>query len=96
MSEWTVRLPIKDAGHIAPDDFRLAVAPGAFNLHLRGREDIPLLAGETAHALAPAGCSWRLGDVTAFGTQKLFHIELTLAKATRGLWRADLLRTALI
>ena len=49
---WTVVLPIKE-GSVDADDVRVAVAADAFNLHLVGQEEMPLLAGELHGRVLP-------------------------------------------
>lgn len=94
--EWTLSVPIKVSDHMTEDDFRLAVAPDSFNLHVRGQEEAPLLAGETSRRLDPTGSSWRLSAVRMDGTQRVRSIEVTLKKAEAIYWREDLIAKALV
>ena len=44
------------------------VRSAAFNIHLAGQEDTPLLAGELFGRLLPHKCSWRLNPLRDGGT----------------------------
>eukprot|EP00966_Prymnesium_polylepis_P077228 1788966-Prymnesium_polylepis.1 len=90
------QVPIKDCPEtgFTHDDLRLAVADDAFNLHVVGQEEAPILAGETAGALDPSGCSWRVGRASKKkGTQMAVNIELTLRKAAGSRWGHQLIKT---
>ena len=47
------------------------VRSAAFNIHLAGQEDTPLLAGELFGRLLPHKCSWRLNPLRDGGTGEL-------------------------
>lgn len=46
------------------------VRSDAFNIHLAGQEDTPLLAGELFGRLLPHKCSWRLNPLREGGTEE--------------------------
>ena len=89
---WTVVLPIKE-GAVDADDVRVAVAADAFNLHLVGQEEMPLLAGELHGRVLPDRCSWKVRPAyAADGVARTMEVAVTLRKAEPANW-VDLIKT---
>ena len=88
---WTVLLPVRDR-LVAAADLRVAVRSDAFNIHLAGQEDTPLLAGELFGRLLPHKCSWRLNPPRDGDAGEQAEVAVTLFKAEPATW-PDLIKT---
>ena len=58
--------------------WHVQVRSDAFNIHLAGQEDAPLLAGELFGRLLPDKCSWRLNPPRDGGTEEQAAERLAL------------------
>ena len=77
---------------VAAADLRVAVRSDAFNIHLAGQEDTPLLAGELFGRLLPHKCSWRLTSPRDGDAGEQAEVAVTLFKAEPATW-PDLIKT---
>ena len=86
---WEVHVPIR-WGVAHADEWRVAVTPRAFSVHVAGLDEAPFLAGETVGPLIPDQCMWAMhapaegcaGEVGGDGDAATGEIEIRLRKDT--------------